>query len=71
MKDMSDAFYVIGIKRQRDRFWGVLGLSQETYIKKVSEKFRMKDFAPSMAPIVKGDMFSLNQCPKMILKWKK
>ncbi|RVW21544.1 Retrovirus-related Pol polyprotein from transposon TNT 1-94 [Vitis vinifera] len=35
MKDMGDATYVIGIKIHRDRFRGLLGLSQETYINKV------------------------------------
>ncbi|RVW67331.1 Retrovirus-related Pol polyprotein from transposon TNT 1-94 [Vitis vinifera] len=64
MKDMGDATYVIGIKIQRDRFRGLLGLSQETYINKVLERFRMKDCSPSIAPIVKGDRFNLNQCPK-------
>ncbi|RVX01886.1 Retrovirus-related Pol polyprotein from transposon TNT 1-94 [Vitis vinifera] len=48
----------------RDRFRGHLGLSQETYINKVLEIFRMKDCSPSIAPIVKGDNFNLDQCPK-------
>ena len=56
--------YVIGIKIHRDRPRGVLGLSQETYINKVLERFRMQDCSPSVAPIVKGDRFSLSQCPK-------
>ncbi|KAL4271284.1 hypothetical protein GQ457_13G018370 [Hibiscus cannabinus] len=64
MKDMSDASYVIGIKIHHDRHKGFLGLSQETYINKVLERFRMKDCSPSVAPIVKGDKFNLNQCPK-------
>ena len=64
MKDMGDASYVIGIKIHRDRFRGILGLSQETYINKILERFRMKDCSPSVAPIVKGDRFNLNQCPK-------
>ena len=63
MKDMSYASYVIGIIH-RDRYQGVLGLSQETYINKVLERFRMKDCSPSIAPIMKGDRFNLNQCPK-------
>ena len=42
----------------------MLGLSQETYINKVLERFRMKDCSPSVAPIVKGDKFSLKQCPE-------
>ena len=60
MKDMGDASYVIGIKIHRDRFRGVLGLSQETYINKVLERFRMKNCSLSVAPIVKGDRFNLN-----------
>ena len=64
MKDMGKASYVIGIKIHRDRARGILGLSQETYINKVLERFRMKDCSPSIAPIVKGDRFNLNQCPK-------
>jgi hypothetical protein len=60
MKDMGEASYVIGIKIHRDRFQGILGLSQETYINKVLERFRMNDYTPSVAPIVKGDRFNLN-----------
>eukprot|EP00253_Pinus_taeda_P015417 PITA_15417 len=64
MKDMGEASYVIGIKIHRYRFRGILGLSQETYINKILERFRMKNCSPSVAPIVKGDRFNLNQCPK-------
>ena len=64
MKDMGDASHVIGIKIFRDRHNGILGLSQETYINRVLERFRMKDCSLSVAPIVKGDRFNLNQCPK-------
>jgi len=71
MKDMGEASYVIGIKIHRDRSQGILGLSQETYINKVLEKFRMKDCSPSLAPIiVKGDKFSLSQCPQNNLEKK-
>ncbi|KAJ9709816.1 hypothetical protein PVL29_001334 [Vitis rotundifolia] len=64
MKDMGEASYVIGIKIHRDRFKGILDLSQETYINKVLERFRMKNCSPSVSPIVKGDRFNLDQCPK-------
>lgn len=64
MKNMGEASYVIGIKIHRDRFRGILGLSQETYINKVLERFQMKNCSPGIAPIVKGDSFNLNQCPK-------
>ena len=39
MKGMGEASYVIGIKIHRDRSRGILGLSQETYINKVLERF--------------------------------
>ncbi|CAL9098155.1 unnamed protein product [Musa textilis] len=64
MQDMDEASYVISIKIHRDRPRGILGLSQETYINKLLERFRMKDCSPSVAPIMKGDRFNLNQCPK-------
>lgn len=64
MKDMGEASYIIGIKIHRDRSRGILGLSQEAYINKVLERFRMKDCSPSEAPIQKDDKFSLSQCPK-------
>ena len=64
MKDMDEASYVIGIKIHRERSRGILGLSQETYINKVLDRFQMKDCFPSLTPIVKGDRFSLDQCPK-------
>ena len=64
MKDMDEASYVIDIKIHRERSQGILGLSQETYINKVLERFQMKDCSPSPTPIMKGDRFSLDQCPK-------
>ena len=68
MKDMGEASYVIGIKIERDRSQEILGPSQETYINKILERFHMKDCSPSLTPIVKGDKFSLNQCPTNDLK---
>ena len=64
MKDMGEASYVLDIKIHRERSRGILGLSQETYINKVLERFNMKNCSPSVAPILKGDIFDLNQCPK-------
>ena len=61
---MGETSYVIGIKINWDRFQGILGLSQETYINKFLEIFQMKDCLPSVSLIVKGDRFNLNQCPK-------
>ena len=64
MKDMGETSYVIDIKIHRDIFRGILRLSQETYVNKVLERFRIKDYSPSVSPIMKGDRFNLNQCPK-------
>ena len=59
MKDMGDASYVIAIKIHRDRHQCTLGLSEESYINKILERFRMKDCSPSVDPIVKDDKFNL------------
>ena len=42
-KDMGKASYVIGIKIHRERSQAILGLSQETYINKVLERFNVKN----------------------------
>ena len=68
MKDMGRASYAICIKIHRDRSYGILGPSQETYINKVLERFRMKDCSLSVAPIMKGDKLRLNQCPTNYLE---
>ena len=60
MKDMGDVSYIIGIKIHRNKFRGILGLSQETYINKVLGRFRIKVCSPSIASIVKGYRFNLN-----------
>ena len=63
MKDMGEASYIIGIKIHRERSRGILGLSQEIYINKFLKRFNMKNCSFSVAPILKGDIFDLNQCP--------
>ena len=71
MKDMGDMTYVIGIKIHRDRFRGLLGLSQETYINKVLERFQMKDCSPSITPIVKAIGSTWTSARRMILSENK
>ena len=51
MKYKSEASYVIGIMIHRDRFHSILGLSQETYINKVLERFPMKDVHQVLLPL--------------------
>jgi len=70
MKDMGEAYYVIGIEIFCDRSQGLVGLSQKAYINKVLERFRMNKCSTSPVPIQKGDKFSLMQCPKNELEQK-
>jgi Reverse transcriptase (RNA-dependent DNA polymerase) len=64
MKDLGEASYVIGIEIYQDRSRGMLGLSQKTYIEKILKRYNMQNYSPSVAPIIKGDKFSMFQCPK-------
>ena len=68
MKDMGEAYFVIGIEIFRDRSQRLLDLSQKTYINKVLKRFRMDKCSTSPIPIQKGDKFSLMQCPKNDLR---
>ncbi|GAA0175174.1 transmembrane signal receptor [Lithospermum erythrorhizon] len=70
MKDTGEGSYLIGIEIICDRSQELLGLSQKAYINKVLEKFRMDRCSPSVAPIQKGDKFSLMQYPKNKLERK-
>ena len=63
MKDMGEATYVIGIEIFQDRSRGLLGLSHKAYIERVLERFNMEKCFAGVAPIQKGDKFSLMQCP--------
>lgn len=71
MKDLGHVSLVLGIQIYRDRSRGILGLSQKSYIEKVLKRYGMQDSKPIDTPVVKGDNFSLNKCPKMILKKRK
>ncbi|RVW83074.1 Retrovirus-related Pol polyprotein from transposon TNT 1-94 [Vitis vinifera] len=64
MKDLGEAFYVLGIKILRDRANGVLKLSQRAYIERILKRFNMHNCKSTKAPIVKGDKFSKAQCPQ-------
>jgi hypothetical protein len=71
MKDLGEASYVLDIEIHRDRSQKMLGLSHKAYIERVLEKFRMHEYTPNVAPILKGDTFNLSQCPKNVLEKKK
>ena len=62
MKDMGDASYVIDIKIHRDRSWDILGLSQETYIKKnLEEKSNQSNLAIKNIKSIRFTDFSRNK----------
>ena len=70
MKDLGNAYFVLGIQIYSDRPRGILGLSQKAYIDKVLNRFGMSNCAPGDTLIAEGDKFSLHQCPKNELEKK-
>jgi len=70
IKDMGEARYVLGVEIIRNHPKKLLGLSQEAYIKKVLERFRMHYSKPVGTPVEKGLTLSLNQCPKKDKEWR-
>ena len=61
MKDLGNATFVLDIQILQDRSQGILRLSQKSYIKKVLNRFDMKDCSSGDTPIAKGDKFSLTR----------
>jgi hypothetical protein len=66
MKDMGEANYVLSVKIIRDRTKRILGLSQETYIKKMLEHYHMQDSKPMDASVDKSLSLSCDMCPKTL-----
>ena len=64
IKDMGEANYVLGVKIVRDQQKKLLYLSQETYIKKVLERFHMNNSKPIDTPVDKAFQLTLDHCPK-------
>ena len=51
MKDLGPAKQILGMKISRDRSAGTLNLSQELYIEKVLNRFRVNDAKPRTTPL--------------------
>ena len=64
MKDMGEADYILGVKILRDRSKKLLGLSQQTYIEKVLERFQMHNCKPIDTPVAKNESLSFDMYPK-------
>jgi hypothetical protein len=62
MKDLGAAKKILGMEITRDRNFGLLFLSQESYIKKVLQRFNMHDAKPVSTPIAPHFKLSATQC---------
>ena len=51
IKDLGDAFFMLGIKIHHDRSRGLLNLSQKSYVEKVLKRFNMITYFHSPTPI--------------------
>ena len=71
MKNMGEASYVLGVKIIRDRAKRLLSLSQETYIKRMLERYHMQNSKPMDNPINKSLSLSHDMCPKTPEKKRK
>ncbi|KAL0416721.1 UNVERIFIED_CONTAM: hypothetical protein Slati_3504000 [Sesamum latifolium] len=61
--DIGEAEYILGVKIHRDRSKKLLSLSQETYIKKIIERFHMHNANPCVS-MDKSCVLSKELCPK-------
>jgi hypothetical protein len=68
MKDLDETSYVLCLKIHRDQNNGILGLSQQAYINKILKRYGIEKYKLGNTPVVKGDKFSLYQCPKIELE---
>src|SRR4051812_30859768 len=64
MKGMDGAAYVLDVKIIQDRSRRALGLSQETYLRKVLERSNISKAKPIDTPVIKNHGLSLKDCPK-------
>ena len=51
MKDLGEAAYILGIRIYRDRSKRLIGLSQDTYIDKILNRFNMQDSKKGFLPM--------------------
>ena len=69
MKDLSPIKQILGMDITRDRKNKRLWLSQESYIKRILERFNMKEAKPVTMPL--GGHFKLSKKPNPLTKEKK
>ena len=66
IKDIGEASYILGVKIHRDRSKKLSTLSQESYIERILENFKMDKCKPMDTLISKGQTHSLETCPKTL-----
>jgi hypothetical protein len=66
MKDLGEASYILGIKIYRDRSKRLIGLSQDTYIDKVLNRFNMQESKKGFLLMSHGVHLCESQCPVTI-----
>src|SRR3954462_14148015 len=66
MKNMGDAVYVLGFKFFRDHSRRTLGFSQETYLRKVLERFNTTKAKPIEHLSLRTKTLTLKDCPKTL-----
>jgi hypothetical protein len=71
MKDLGEAAYVLGIKIYRDRSKRLIGLSQDTYIDKILNRFNMQGSKKGFLPMSHGITLRKSQCATSPDKQKK
>ncbi|KAL0308172.1 UNVERIFIED_CONTAM: Retrovirus-related Pol polyprotein from transposon TNT 1-94 [Sesamum calycinum] len=57
MKDLGEASYILGIKIFRDRSKRILGITQNSYVEKVLERFKMEHSVRGFLPMRHGVKF--------------
>ena len=63
MKDLGEAKKNLGMEIVRDKNQGVLKISQKSYLKRILDKFDMKNATPVMTPIAQHFKLTSKQCP--------
>eukprot|EP00253_Pinus_taeda_P026063 PITA_26063 len=64
MKDLGDAYYILGMEIKRDRIKRKLWLNQMRYVGTILQRFNMQDSKPVKVPIHVGVKLYVEQCPK-------
>ena len=65
MKDLGAANKILGMRITRDRKNHKLALSQDEYIEKVLERFRMQNTKPISTPLANHFKLTKEMCPKI------